>query len=576
MIYIYPCPFCNEKFSNQSQILKHINEHLPISASRSEQQDTLTQENQQCTSNINQTESDKHINDSQSVNRVTIQPVEFSQSPESPPKSQITSTHQQAFNEKIKVLTIINQSRDEKSYASFLNAMKDFLIEEIEERLKRFTTLKTQLTINSCYVKHVEEKPIEIDAFFTTEYVKVTATTNINELLNKKFEELITRSQEFPAEGSGLTLKVINKLMLTTCLYQPFRGNAFMGLPDVIKKKHAILNPAVHGTDCFKWCIRAFFLNKKLKSELTPKDFRQVDGKLVITEVAEQRIRMKLARMGSHSIQEVESYQLIDWTGVEGAVSLDDVKLFVDNNFDISINVFGLNENNEVIGPLYATEEKQTHHINLLYIQDSDNSTEGHFCWIKSKSRLINAQYRNKKRTKLYICDYCLLILHTEANLTKHLEGDCRRVVTKIPSPNEFVEFKSFSKQLRAPIVVYADFECALAPTLGCANNPDQSRTMKTEQHVPTSFGFYVKCFDESLDRYESYRGEDSAKIFVERLIDCLQELYETYVFGVNIPLIITQEETNFFNQTTICYICEKPFHDDKVKDHCHLTGKTI
>lgn len=486
----------------------------------------------------------------------------------------VVSNNQQAFNEKIKVLDIENMNRNEKSYAVFLESIRDLLVEEVEERLKRCKTLKLQLTLNSIYVKLVEEQPVEISAYFATDYEKVRVTTDIHELLDRKFEELITRSQDFPAEGSGLSLKIIFKATLTTCLYQPFRGGAFTGLPDVIQKRRAILNPAVHGVDCFRWCVRAYFLNQKMIGELRANDYKNIKGNLQITAVAEARIRQKLSRMSFDSIHAVENYVSIDWDGVDGAVSLDDVKMFVENNPEISINVFGLNDKNEVIGPFYASEEKRSHHINLLYIQDEVNPKEGHFCWIKSKSRLINAQFR-KKRSKLHICDYCLLVMYTEDKLKEHLASDCIGIVTKIPGPNEFVQFKSISKQLRAPIVVYADFECALAPIQGCENNPEKIKTKRVEQHVPTSFGFYIKCFDSALDQYVTYRGEEAAKIFVKKLIDCLKELYETHVFGINASMIITARESDEFNRASICYLCEKPFRGgDKVRDHCHLTGK--
>ena len=42
-----------------------------------------------------------------------------------------------------------------------------------------------------------------------------------------------------------------------------------------------------------------------------------------------------------------------------------------------------------------------------------------------------------------------------------------------------------------------------------------------------------------------------------------------------NVPMNFTQEDEIVHNQTTQCHICgEKMESKDKVRDHCHLTGK--
>ena len=38
------------------------------------------------------------------------------------------------------------------------------------------------------------------------------------------------------------------------------------------------------------------------------------------------------------------------------------------------------------------------------------------------------------------------------------------------------------------------------------------------------------------------------------------------------IPL--TKEEDDDYNKENTCYICKKDFDNDKVRDHCHFTGK--
>ena len=74
-----------------------------------------------------------------------------------------------------------------------------------------------------------------------------------------------------------------------------------------------------------------------------------------------------------------------------------------------------------------------------------------------------------------------------------------------------------------------------------CYNNPDLSSTTKINQHIPSGYSIYTNCsFDKSNNKLSYYRGE---------------------------------EEDNH-NKENTCYICKKDFNNDKVRDHCHFTGK--
>ena len=36
----------------------------------------------------------------------------------------------------------------------------------------------------------------------------------------------------------------------------------------------------------------------------------------------------------------------------------------------------------------------------------------------------------------------------------------------------------------------------------------------------------------------------------------------------------MTKEEEEDYNNQKVCHICKKEFIDDKIRDHCHYTGK--
>ena len=51
----------------------------------------------------------------------------------------------------------------------------------------------------------------------------------------------------------------------------------------------------------------------------------------------------------------------------------------------------------------------------------------------------------------------------------------------------------------------------------------------------------------------------------------------EDVAYIANIPkvsIIFGKEEANHFDEATVCWLCGEELGDDKVKDHCHYTGK--
>ena len=55
------------------------------------------------------------------------------------------------------------------------------------------------------------------------------------------------------------------------------------------------------------------------------------------------------------------------------------------------------------------------------------------------------------------------------------------------------IKFENYSKQLPAPLKIYADFECNLQDT----QIYEGSCTKKYHDHVPCSYAFKVVCIDD-------------------------------------------------------------------------------
>ena len=148
----------------------------------------------------------------------------------------------------------------------------------------------------------------------------------------------------------------------------------------------------------------------------------------------------------------------------------------------------------------------------------------------------------------------------------------------EMPEKGTMLSFKNHHKKMRVPFVVYADFEAFTESISTCSPNDESSYTKQYQRHKPCSFSCYIKCFDDKLfpPQLKWYtikeRDENIGKIFVENLESDIAEIYASCKFKKNMR--ITRKEEGDFQKSLVCHICENLLRDDKVRDHCHLTGK--
>ena len=127
------------------------------------------------------------------------------------------------------------------------------------------------------------------------------------------------------------------------------------------------------------------------------------------------------------------------------------------------------------------------------------------------------------------------------------------------------ISFKNYFKQLPVPFKIYADFECLLRGAKSSDKN-NGSYTEKYQDHIPCSFAYNIVCIGNKFKkRVALYSGKNAAYKFIEAVL-------EEYDYCKNMSV----EEEERFQLSNSCWICEKLFDvgDDKVRDHCQITGK--
>ena len=73
----------------------------------------------------------------------------------------------------------------------------------------------------------------------------------------------------------------------------------------------------------------------------------------------------------------------------------------------------------------------------------------------------------------------------------------------------------------------------------------------------------------------EVYRGRNAVHSFLERLLEIEKKIKNIVKKHFCRPLVMSKKDETSFRRATVCHICNRKCkRDDRVRDHCHVTGK--
>ena len=206
--------------------------------------------------------------------------------------------------------------------------------------------------------------------------------------------------------------------------------------------------------------------------------------------------------------------------------------------------------------------------MDLLLVTDGDKSR---YVYIKDFDRFIFNKTKNKNKKNF--CKSCLLCFSSKNMLAKY-KKDYLSIngVQSVRLEKRMLDLKNYFKQIPVPFKIYADFES----NLESAEIYEGFYSKKYQDHVPCSFAYKVVCIDNRFtEPIAFFRGKNAAYGFIKAILkeyDCCKKAMKKH-FNKN--LIMSEEEEQFQSSNT-CWICEKLIDDkdEKVRDHCHVTGK--
>ena len=226
------------------------------------------------------------------------------------------------------------------------------------------------------------------------------------------------------------------------------------------------------------------------------------------------------------------------------------------------------------------TNGEQWHYIALKSVRTDDGFNRP----IRSLSRLFRGITSNHDGD--FYCLNCLHSFRTDNALKKH-ERLCENndyCSVEMPTKlNKILKYNHGEKSLKTPFVIYADLECLLIKQQSCQNNPNDSYTERKAIHEACGYSIdLVSSFDSKQDKHSYYRGRDCSKKFCE---DLKKHAIKIINFKEKDMIPLTDEEIIYYEKQKLCHICKKEFCYDKneknkfklyqkVRDHCHYTGK--
>ena len=360
--------------------------------------------------------------------------------------------------------------------------------------------------------------------------------------IDKSFEEILYRIDNWINEGSGWVVESINSEYVNISKYAPLFGSSFIELTDKLKHPmKGLINIKNNDNKCFLWChVRYLNLVDKNSSRIS-----KIDKKIADT---------------------------LDYSDINFPVSEKDYSKTEDKN-SININVFSYDDS--VIHPICISNKIFSDHMNLLMIHEENMS---HYVYIKYFNRLMFNKTKNKN--KKHFCMLCLQCFSSENILVKHKEN-CLIIngEQRVKLNEGIIKFFNYFKKLPVSFKIYADFECILKET-GVSEeiiDENSSYIKKYQNHIPCGFAYKAVCIDDGFTKdIVIYRGKDCVNKFIAMMLEEYEYCSNVMKEYFNKKLIMSAEEEEIFQSSNKCWICNKLFDlvDEKVRDHCHISGK--
>ena len=167
---------------------------------------------------------------------------------------------------------------------------------------------------------------------------------------------------------------------------------------------------------------------------------------------------------------------------------------------------------------------------------------------------------------------HCLQNFTSEEVLSNH-KTQCLSIYATqaVTYESGTIKFKNYEKQIPIPFKIYADTECFLKRT----NSYEGKYTIKYQEHIPNSIGAKLVCIGDRFTLpFIIFKGDDCINKFIKSDFEQKEWINRVIREYFNKDLIMTNEDEEIYQNSQLCWIFKQELNTDKVRDHCHITGK--
>jgi len=410
--------------------------------------------------------------------------------------------------------------------------------------LLKFKSIKSFMVIQFRLENYQNSE--EVVRFFMDRNLGTCISSSIYDLRDHFFSQIIEMYEEIMKMGY---IRVIGMGTVDVhyLKYNPLEGSSYQPIPRSIMLTKSVINIKNEDNKCFVYCCIASRLNIASHAE----------------------------RVNHYNKDEL----MANWKYKESdfPMKLNSIIHFEKNN-SVNINVYSMEKDTKL--PIRISSQKFDETINMFL-------HEKHYSLIKNFSRFCGNKDNNT-------CPNCLIGYANKKCFNNHLIM-CKSIndkgsLVKMPSIKEdgskpIIQFKDYSKQKRLPVVIYGDFECNVSPITSSHKNV-------THIHEANTFRLHIESdVDLGIQLDYMYSGADADVQFVKLLIHELEDKIQSkLMYNAELhekPILNSNEKLMFANATQCCF-CQLPFGKkeiskkngaklsipDKVRDHCHFTGR--
>ena len=414
------------------------------------------------------------------------------------------------------------------------------LLQEIKKKQKRGYAFKFQICLKAFLEKFPFEnnKLIKIEAWFPSNTYTVLDSIHIRKKINTAIRDIYKRYDSFVQRGSGWVLKKVSKFSVSIMKFKLFQGGCLSTLlPRELHKKHCcVCIKNIPKNKCFFYCVVAALCENTTKKN-------------------------KYRKSNQHD----KIIELLPFDNMEGPVSIREIK-YLEKNSCVSVNVYGYDK---IPYPYYISEfVKKLYHVDVLLHNN-------HYYLIRNMSTFASGEKSNRR--KRYVCQYCLCYFVKKERYDLHVEL-CVKGGHQYEFPHKEaaqLNFSNYSNIVPVSFVMYCNLEAMITKEVKVNRGKIQTKSV----HVPVAVGAITVCRPkkEFGSQPMIYTGADCIDVLLQ-FIQSEVSRVSNILKNVCVPCVMRPEDKYMHKHAKHCFMCCKKFsnfhHLDKVRDHCHLSGK--